>query len=181
MYTMTACTLVSRVPQYTFCRGYRWAGSCRMATLSQKISHFHRIQDIKNLVGQLQWKHRTALWQSVTSAVLNENHKTSEQANPLSHMASREQISDTLQDAQQVGGTSWWGGANIWGKHIHFKCCEVHWICSRCDNPKQHIHESVSISHLKDTICSVSGTEWQQSQQNYLKVWNLSGYFENIL
>lgn len=45
-----------------------------------------------------------------------------------------------------------------------FRCCEVHWLYSRCDNPKQHIHGSVSISQLKDTICSVSGTKWQQSQ-----------------
>lgn len=46
-----------------------------------------------------------------------------------------------------------------------FKCCEVHWLYSRCDNPKQHIRDSVSISHIKDTICSVSGTVTAESTE----------------
>lgn len=52
---MTASIQVPGVPQYTLCRGYRWGGSCRMATLSQKISQFHK-WEIKNLLGQLQRK-----------------------------------------------------------------------------------------------------------------------------
>lgn len=121
---MTASIQVSRVPQYTLCRGYRWVGGRRMATLSQKISHFHK-REIKNLLGQLQRKHRTVLWQSVMSAVSNENHKTSahplEQTHSARELSSREQTSDTPQDAQHVRGTSWWGGVNIWRKHIHWQ------------------------------------------------------------
>lgn len=159
MYTTTTCIQVSRVPQETLCRGNRWVGGYRMDTLSHKISHFHGIQDIKNLLGQLLWKHRTVLWQCL-SAALNENQhtfSTAFEANPLCHTASREQISDALQGAQHVRG-----------KHIHWQMASsaancIHGLCSRCDKSKQHIHESLSISHLKDTICSLSGTVTAES------------------
>lgn len=158
--------------------------SCRMATQSQKISHFHGIQDIKTLLGQLQWKHRTVLWQKVMSAILNENHNTS--AHPLKQTHSATGQAESRPLTLQDRGTSWWG-VSVLEENIFtdrwLQCWEVHWLYSTCDNPKQHIHESVSISHLKDTICSVSGTVTAESTKllTGLKSKCVSKIFSNII